>query len=188
MSHRRFSFDTADALNYKSSTKEIIRVSNEKGRGSVTLLGGGGKEKENYARSIFRPLTFENAKELSNPWLREREKVSQCCTALRPNFQPRGINYSDGCSPFGASNVLACTIRREVRGGRERTRTLSSQFDGYEMFPRVADLHTTDRPRSIHAPRRWNSQSLAGFCPRNQETGRGTTTLRYRSPSSNRGN
>lgn len=151
------------------------------------MLGGGGKEKENYDRS-FVPSLLKTRRNFPTPGCERRGRERRCCTALRPNFQPRGINYSDGCSPFGASNVLACTIRREVRGGRERTRTLSSQLDGYETFPRVADLHTTDRPRSIHAPRRWNSQSLAGFCPRNQETGRGTTTLRYRSPSSNRGN
>lgn len=151
------------------------------------MLGGGEKEKENYDRS-FVPSLLKTRRNFPTPGCERRGRERRCCTALRPNFQPRGINYSDGCSPFGASNVLACTIRREVRGGRERTRTLSSQLDGYETFPRVADLHTTDRPRSIHAPRRWNSQSLAGFCPRNQETGRGTTTLRYRSPSSNRGN
>lgn len=62
-----------------------------------------GEEKENYARSIFLvPQLLKTRTNFPTPPCEKRGRVG----VARRNFQPRGINYSDGCSPFRASNVL----------------------------------------------------------------------------------
>lgn len=94
------------------------------------MLGGGGKEKENYDRS-FVPSLLKTRRNFPTPGCERRGRERRCCTALRPNFQPRGINYSDGCSPFGASNVLALAPRFGAKleeGGNEREPFLPSSM------------------------------------------------------------
>lgn len=127
-----------------------------------------GEEKENYARSIFLvPQLLKTRTNFPTPPCEKRGRVG----VARRNFQPRGINYSDGCSLFRASNVLtydsAPSWRREpfLRGyGLDET------FLAWPIYRRrIVDDRSSPRP--------WNSQSLPGFCPRGQET----TTPRYRS-------